>query len=211
MRLRANGITVGSLLILASLLASLLIVPAPARADCVLCDMFSSCVADVTASACSCKIRVIRGDTICTEQDFTCTAGDTSSCSSNPPPTLAPRIAIASKVLDRLDEKEHLLGLVLTNTVVHDANRQAFLSLQSYPHGTFRSSDKAYSHRGIFSQPAPGEAAFHFVIQSLTDGSTITYFGILRDQGRSIAYTRITQTSPEAQAERAHFEWRLTD
>src|SRR5947199_8893769 len=87
----------------------------PASADCVKCDIFHDCVADVLGTGCDCTIKVFKGNTICRENGFC--SGDGSNCGSGPGPVIAESgIVIEPAALGQLSQREPLLALLISGS-----------------------------------------------------------------------------------------------
>jgi hypothetical protein len=196
------------------LVAGLLATPTPALAqnnDCVDCAIDSAtCSQNNTSSACTCIIRFVRGTAICFTRDFRCGGG---SCDSVPPPLtkleqVRPEIPVAPGALAKLHEKEPLLGLVLLGLIVGDKGTSA-ISIESYPRGTINGREGKYTHRAIF-YPRGEETDFHVVLENVTDKSTVTFAGTIRDLARRITYLKISEL-PGSPVQRERIDWKLPD
>ena len=188
--------------------------PAAAQSDCVSCAIDSdTCFQDDAGVACRCVIKLIHGTFICFERDFLCTVS--GSCDADPPPLViaprvtAPTIAIEPGVLTKLEAKEPLLAIVLHGAVVYNKDKQPLLTLEAYPRGTIRGKEGRYTHRGIFSLRADGEASFHLVLENAADKSTVTFAGVIRDRGRRITYSKLVKLGTSLQSEKV--DWKVTD
>jgi hypothetical protein len=83
------------------------------------------------------------------------------------------------------------------------------VSLLKAPGGTIHGKNLRYRHRGILELRPDGQVAFQFVLNSLTDGSTVTFSGLLREYGKAITYSKISQSSADASVERVQREWTM--
>jgi hypothetical protein len=180
---------------------ALVVAPQPAAADCLYCDQFSDCVADISLGfACSCTIRVIGGRTFCRPDDFTCALdGD---CSGDPPPDEQLQSEVSNFSLVAFEARDPLLAQLLQANVKMGANRHAYLSVKSYSGGSIHGPDGDFSHAGLFSMKKSGVVVFRFDVVSRKDGVTTTYTGSLSNHAKAISYSKVVRTP--AMAEIAH-------
>jgi hypothetical protein len=168
----------------------------PASADCVKCDIFHDCVPDVTATACECTIRVVKGSTICRESGF-CSGG----CGSGPGPVIAESgIVIDPAALGQLSQREPLLALLISGSLQSDSKGRApRLNTEPYDGGTLRTENgEAFYHRGQFALKAAGEVSFRL--------EKIQYVGVISDRGRSVTFSKIV-TDAQGTSRRLADEW----
>jgi hypothetical protein len=89
-----------------------------ASADCVKCDTFGDCPADISGTACSCNIRVMGGRTICRESGI-CLGSGCDGGGAGPVLTVRP-FYLEESALSRLSKKEPLLSTVIAGSIVPD-------------------------------------------------------------------------------------------
>ncbi len=191
------------------LLASGCLVAAfPASADCVKCDNFQACVPDVTATGCSCNIRVRSGTTICREQGIC--DGSPNSCSGDPGTLIAeaPGIVIEAAALNQLTDREPLLAVLIFGSLKADSKGIVrLLNVEPYDGGTLRTADgEVFSHRASFSSRASGEVAFRFMLTNMSSGEKIQYVGTISNRGQNINFSKVV-TDNQGTSHRVSEDW----
>jgi hypothetical protein len=161
-----------------------------ASADCVKCDSFGDCNADVSGTACSCTIRVVGGKTICRESGF-CSEG----CGGGGvgPVLMVKPFYLEESALSRLSKKEPLLSTVIAGSIVADAKgKMRQLMTDSYDGGTIITENaETFHHRGSFAFRASGDLAFRFSLENLNGQEKIEYVGTISSSGRHIQFSKI--------------------
>jgi hypothetical protein len=166
----------------------------PAVADCVSCDVLGYCIPDTSSAFCSCSIRYIYGSQICAEKEPHCAAG----CTGAEPDSIR-TLPIAKAGFASLVDKEPLLGLMLAAAVVPGPNQSYVLALEPWEGAIIRRGDVSYRNRGMFFSAHAGSVPYLFVVDNLSDGSSITYHGLIGNDGRSVIFKKVfraTATDP---------------
>jgi hypothetical protein len=106
-----------------------------------------------------------------------------------------PTLPIAKAGLGSLVDQEPLLGLMFMAAVVEGPNRSHLLSLEPWDGAILRKEGVSYRHRATFYSARSGSVPYLFVLDNLSDGSSITYSGLISVTGHRITFKKVVRAS----------------
>jgi hypothetical protein len=182
----------GSLRLLVASVCLLWSATTPAMADCVGCDISGFCLPDSSSGFCYCLVKDLYGSQICVPKDPSCGSQDGCSGSGTDATRTMP---IAGSGFGSLVNQEPLLGLMLATAVVEGPNRSHLLGLEPWDGAILRREGVSYRHRAMFYSARSGAVPYQFVLDNLSDGSSISYSGLIGANGRRVTFKKVVRTS----------------